>query len=198
MRIVWWMLFSLMMGVGVGQSMDVRVFWDANEENDVAGYWVYWGNTPGQYPWRRYVGQATRCDMENLDDNVRYYISVTAIDYWGNESSFSNPVVAASGELPEVPENFTLSKSYPNPFTQDARMAFFNFNVPESRHVDISIYNLLGQKIAELVKGDFSPGPYKTQWNGLDRSGQFVPAGTYFCILNAGEITLKRKITLIR
>ena len=142
-----------------------------------------------------------------MQDGVKYYFSVTAIDYWGNESSYSNEVVTSGEDKPDVdpdpgtdpdpnvPTSYDLATNYPNPFNSGT---FIDFTLPETSDIEISIYNAVGQKIAVLERGEFDAGYHKTHWDGLGLFNQPVASGSYFCIFQAGHIRLTRSITLLR
>ncbi|MFQ5638814.1 MAG: FlgD immunoglobulin-like domain containing protein [bacterium] len=71
------------------------VSWDANTENDLAGYKVYYGDSPnGNYPDIIDVGNVTSITIDNLTEGTTYYFVVTAYDVSGNESGFSQEVSA--------------------------------------------------------------------------------------------------------
>ena len=98
--------------------------------------------------------------------------------------------------LSEIPETFDLKQNYPNPFNPITQIGY---HIPEPCHVEISIYNTLGQKVRELVRGSKSPGIYMIVWNGVNDLGQKVPTGIYICkmITNDGQL-FYRKMMLIQ
>ena len=71
-----------------------------------------------------------------------------------------------------VPEEFVLKNAYPNPFNP---VTTINFGLPMESHVEISIFNLKGQRIETLVNGYSKPGNYSINWD----AGQ-VASGVYF------------------
>lgn len=85
-------------------------------------------------------------------------------------------------ESPQQPEGFALQQNYPNPFNPSTTI---KFEIQKSSATDISIYNLLGQRIATLVTGQLSPGTYSTVWNGTTDNGTAVSSGVYFARLSA-------------
>ncbi len=66
--------------------------WDANSENDLAGYKVYRGPASGSYDMVKDVGNVVAYSDSNLNDNTTYYYAVTAYDFSGNESAKSAEV----------------------------------------------------------------------------------------------------------
>ena len=60
--------------------------WNSNSEDDLAGYNVYYGKSPGDYSAALDVGNITEYDFSDLQEGVTYYIAVTAYDHSDNES----------------------------------------------------------------------------------------------------------------
>ena len=98
--------------------------------------------------------------------------------------------VGIGTEFDPMPMDFQLSQNYPNPFNPTTSI---EFGIPYQANVQLSIYNILGQRIATLVSGDLPNGHYKVKWNGLDAFGKQVSSGMYFYQLTTptGELTKK-------
>ena len=92
-------------GRGGGNSSEtggtISLAWDAPTTNvdgspltDLAGYWIYYGTSPGSYTQQTYVGNATTYILNNLTKGQEYYTVVTTIDTSNppNESGYSNEV----------------------------------------------------------------------------------------------------------
>jgi len=73
---------------------------------------------------------------------------------------------------------FSLFQNYPNPFNPQTEI---RFQLPQHDHVNLSIYNTLGQQIGTLADNDFSEGYHTIQWNGKDEFGNIVSGGLYLC-----------------
>ena len=88
-----------------------------------------------------------------------------------------NAVVTSVEETqPLVPSGYVLEQNYPNPFNPTTQILF---SLPNSERVTLTIYNLLGQKIAELVNGLMAAGSHVVTWNGRDsRDCSFRPVST--------------------
>ena len=64
-------------------------------------------------------------------------------------------------------------------------------------HIEISIYDILGHHIVDLVNTDQNKGNKSISWNGKDRYGRYAPAGIYLYQLNvAGKLLAKKMIYL--
>lgn len=97
----------------------------------------------------------------------------------------------------EPPKDFYLSPNFPNPFNFQTA---FLLSLPEPAQVNVSIYNLLGQKVKTLVDRYF-PQPvrdFRILWDGTDDYGRNLPSGIYFCKLETPKYRTVRKVSLIR
>jgi len=79
-----------------------------------------------------------------------------------------------------TPEKFDLSQNYPNPFNPTTTI---QYNLPMTSRVNLRIYNILGQVVAELVNGEQAAGWYSVHWNAN------VSTGTYFLRIDALSTT---------
>ncbi len=64
--------------------------------------------------------------------------------------------------------------------------------------VELTIYDLLGRPVRTLVQATVEPGRYRALWDGHDEAGQPVVSGLYIVRLQAGEISLARKLVLVK
>jgi hypothetical protein len=77
----------------------------------------------------------------------------------------------------QLPREFGLSQNFPNPFNP---ATVIEYALPRASEVKIEIYNILGQKVRNLLDEGQEPG-YKTiRWDGKDRNGTDVSSGIYF------------------
>lgn len=88
-----------------------------------------------------------------------------------------------------------LEQNHPNPFNQSTRISY---KVPVNGLVNLSIYNIQGQKIAILLNKQEDAGEYEILWNGENNAGKVVPSGIYFYVLEVDGMYYTRKLTLIR
>ncbi len=84
-----------------------------------------------------------------------------------------------------VPKEFALSQNYPNPFNPSTK---FEVALPLAAHLDVAVYNLLGQKVATLANEDRDAGYHILTWNGTTQSGVQVASGIYFVRMNARQV----------
>jgi enediyne biosynthesis protein E4 len=94
-----------------------------------------------------------------------------------------------------MPEKFELSQNYPNPFNPSTTI---EYQVDESSHIKLIVYNLVGQMVAILLDKQQQPGFYSVQWNGIDESGKQIASGVYLYQLQTKNSMQVRKLTLLR
>ncbi|MBI5215028.1 MAG: T9SS type A sorting domain-containing protein [Ignavibacteriae bacterium] len=94
-----------------------------------------------------------------------------------------------------MPKEFSLSQNYPNPFNPSTQ---FVVGVPQASHVDVGVYNILGQKVATLVNEDRDAGFHTVVWNSTLENGMLASSGVYFVKMNAGEFSAVKKIVLMK
>ena len=83
-----------------------------------------------------------------------------------------------------VPEISSLSQNYPNPFNPSTTIAFdIGFMDGLTQHVDLRVYNILGQEVRSLISDLYQPGQYNLEWDGMDARGAPVASGIYFARL---------------
>jgi lysophospholipase L1-like esterase len=89
--------------------------------------------------------------------------------------------------------NFQLNYNYPNPFNPGTTISF---TIPYNTVVNLSVYNILGEKVTELYNDEMSPGEKKIVWNGLDDENKKVSSGIYIYRISTPEKTLSGKMIL--
>jgi hypothetical protein len=85
--------------------------------------------------------------------------------------------------------------AYPNPFNPTTTISFY---LPIDGHVNLSVFNIMGQHIATLINEPRLQGVHKTAWNGTDKDGRAVSSGVYFYRLKVGNEAVTRKMLLLK
>lgn len=100
-------------------------------------------------------------------------------------------------EVPEerLPDDFELGQNYPNPFNPSTGI---ELSIPVRSRVKLTVYNILGERVATLADRELSAGKYRVRWDGKNDKGEFVASGVYFYSLKAGERILNRKMLLLK
>jgi hypothetical protein len=95
-----------------------------------------------------------------------------------------------SDDEPEIPEDFLLRQNYPNPFNPNTMI---NYQLSIASDVDLSIFNVLGQKVTTLVNEYQTAGDYFVEWDA-----DMLAAGIYFYRLRAGNYQEIKKAIFIK
>ncbi|HDY87086.1 MAG TPA: T9SS type A sorting domain-containing protein [bacterium] len=95
----------------------------------------------------------------------------------------------------DKPSGFALLGNYPNPFNPATTI---EFSIPEAGFVKLEIYNMMGQKIRELVSREMTPGVHSVLWDGCDKNGNQVSSGIYFSHLSMGNQTTINRMMLVK
>ncbi|MEP0547325.1 MAG: T9SS type A sorting domain-containing protein [Rhodothermales bacterium] len=110
----------------------------------------------------------------------------TTIRFVSNDRLF----VDAEGDAPAAPQAFRLGSAFPNPFAATATVPF---EVERAGSVRLSVFDVLGRRVATLVDGDVAAGPHRAT---LD--GSRLATGVYFVVLDADGQRQATKVLLVR
>jgi cyclophilin family peptidyl-prolyl cis-trans isomerase len=100
-----------------------------------------------------------------------------------------------------VANKVKLYQNYPNPFNiQENRSSAtaISFEIRDEKKAVVEIYNIIGQKVNEIVKTDCHDGINSVIWNGTDFTGNLVQSGVYLYKLKTENISLAKKTIVIR
>jgi len=104
------------------------------------------------------------------------------------------PVGVAEASVPPIRETRLLGVS-PNPIRDQAQI---RFQLAAPGRVTLRVSDVSGRAVATLADDILKPGRYSAVWNARDDNVKAVPAGIYFCRLEAGNERLTRKLVLTR
>jgi tetratricopeptide (TPR) repeat protein len=95
----------------------------------------------------------------------------------------------------EIPKIVVLNNNYPNPFNPETTISF---SIPEDSKVNLSIYNIRGQKVKTLIRTKLENGFHEIIWNSKDNNGKLVATGVYFYKLKVDgkDISVKKCLLL--
>jgi endoglucanase len=91
--------------------------------------------------------------------------------------------------------NYTSCNVYPNPVNNSATICY---TLIDKENVDISIFNLSGQKVKSIINTNQQPGDYLVTWNTDNDNGNKVSRGVYICRILISDKVITSKITVIR
>ena len=96
---------------------------------------------------------------------------------------------------PPTPTGFALQQNYPNPFNPETAIVY---SLSRPTRITLTVYNLNGQPVRTLVRGQQRPGAHRALWDGRDNHGVRVASGIYFYRLQAAGHRLTRRMLLLR
>jgi hypothetical protein len=96
----------------------------------------------------------------------------------------STPLTSIDDGQAAVPLQFSLMQNYPNPFNPSTT---FVFGLPSRSVVSLNVYNIMGQRVAELVSAQLNAGYHSIQWRAD------VSSGMYFCRIEAVSLGAERR-----
>jgi photosystem II stability/assembly factor-like uncharacterized protein len=116
--------------------------------------------------------------------------------YNGQVLRFKDQVVGVEeSDSPEMANKFELHQNYPNPFNPTTNITF---DLAQSNHVVLTIYDITGREIAKLVDADLNSGRHTFNWNGKNKNGNPVSAGIYLYQVRTDNAIKTRRMTLIK
>ena len=105
-------------------------------------------------------------------------------------SGMEEPLPEAVAPEVALPSEYVLSSAYPNPFNPETTIPF---GLPEASWVDLSVYDVLGRRVAVLVEGERPAGRHVVQFRG-----ESLSSGVYLVRMQAGAFSQVRYLTLVK
>ena len=109
---------------------------------------------------------------------------------WNHGTSVTVNVVSGINPIEEVVHSYSLSQNFPNPFNPTTTISF---GIPKAGLVNISVYDITGKFVNELVNSELSAGKYNTAWDASS-----LASGVYFYKIQAGDFIEMKKMTLLK
>lgn len=201
-----WVLIGIIIQITITWAIgaEATVSWDANTESDLSGYKIYHGTSSGSYDDALDVGNKTSFIINNLVIGTTYFFAVTAYDFSGNESNFSEEVnftpTDSTDYTPEDPptEDSVSFKAhcFPNPFN-NYEGTTITLDIPNSGTLSIDIYTATGDFIRNLIKDlIITEKEYSIKWDGKDQYGNLVNPGIYIASLTLDYKTIIVKMAV--
>jgi photosystem II stability/assembly factor-like uncharacterized protein len=122
---------------------------------------------------------------------------VYAISYGGSINNIYRSVQPTTGIddfLIQEIQNIK-SSNYPNPFNPSTTISF---SIPDESKIELSIYNIKGQKVKTLVNEVLTQASHTVLWDGKDKNGKEVSTNVYLYTLRIGDKSVSRKMLLVR
>lgn len=162
---------SMIQNANPGESVIVVMYWDESTQN--------WVEVPDV--------------SHNIEANVLSFNNKNVGRYYGLFAKSSETVLKL--DKGRLVETYSLFQNYPNPFNAGTEIRYY---VPWRSFIKITIFDITGREVTNLVNGIQDVGFHEVYWNGLDKFEKELPSGVYFYSLKSGDFTTTRKLVLIR
>ena len=123
--------------------------------------------------------------LSSLNDDMAHQTCEVWSNTWiGTQSTM------LSSEKEIVANEFALHQNYPNPFNPETTI---KFSIPNTQDVNLSVYNMLGQKVVTLFSGELQGGSHIAKWHAGD-----IASGVYIYKLTSSNKTITQKMLLLK
>ncbi len=156
---------------------------------------VFAGDFPhGMLVWHNQPARNFR--LYGWEDIAKKFLTVCP------ESGGTNAVRSGTGGGLDSDGFVILQQNSPNPFSlreaENGANTEIRFTLQKSAPVRLTIYNLLGEQVRQLLNTALAPGAYSLRWDARDEKGAPVSAGIYFYQLRADNFTATRRMVVAR
>ena len=93
------------------------------------------------------------------------------------------------------PSEIEIKSVYPNPFNPSTTI---EYSLNKNSYINLSIYNVAGQKIREIISDEMINGKHNVIWDGMNDKGKIVSSGVYLVNLKSENYSVSKKIQLIK
>jgi len=194
-------------GYEYNQSSKQAFYFIESVENIEVGDWLLSFNGDKIIGSRQWQGYTTDLPAMGDDGNIysEDYLQIgqipqlkllkddILIDLEGDIHVFEDNgmfIVTNLSQTVPIPNDFSLSKAYPNPFNP---VTTLNFGIPQETEVFLKIYNLQGREVSTLIDGNMEVGYHSVVWN----ANSFA-SGVYFVKMIAGDFVSTQKLMLVK
>ncbi len=129
-----------------------------------------------------------------FDDAVEYQIEVFDEVFTQLDIPMSETVEIDNNEIIPLNDNLNLT-NYPNPFNPET---IISFSIQSDINIELSIFNIKGQKVTTLINEQMQKGKHSTVWSGCDQNGHQVSSGIYFYKLKVGNQESVKRMLLLK
>ncbi|MBT3228822.1 MAG: T9SS type A sorting domain-containing protein [Candidatus Marinimicrobia bacterium] len=193
--------------IGTSDRGNVRLAWSTESEIENQGFAIE-RKLVEEHEFRQIasymsdeqlIGQGSTTKLTNyefVDEDVivgqRYEYRLCDVDYKGKLTKHAViDVLVTKDENTQHPATAQLIHAYPNPFNPATTI---EYAILQASQVNLTIYDLGGNRIAQLVQGPQEAGWHSVVWNGLNDVGQAIPTGVY--LANVQDQTHSRVIKI--
>ncbi len=188
----------------VSTSMGIDIEWITSSERDNLGFIIdrktddtHWLQIASYKTHTELTGQGTTSSPsqyiytdKNASAGMNYIYRLTEASITGTIN-----IIGTTSVNETVPVSTQLFTAYPNPFNPTTTL---KYNLAKDNHITMTVYDVLGRQIKQLINQKQPAGEYSVQWNGSTDSGQLTPSGTYLIQMNTGNTTHSQKVLFIK
>lgn len=135
-------------------------------------------------------GEGFSLELISYESDNSLAESWRASTYQQGSPGMENGLQVSTESRNDIPQQVTLFQNYPNPFNPSTNITF---ELPSLQEVSLEVFSISGQKVATLAHSMYSAGTYSITWNASNNA-----SGVYFYVLNVGEQSFSKKMTLIK
>ena len=156
-------------------------------------------NPDGQEVWvMRYNGTGDGPDYQTagivLDGGNNVFVTGSSMGDFLNQNFATIKYSQSPSHIKEinseVPNAYSLFQNYPNPLNPSTKI---EYSIPEHSLVQLSVYDVLGNEVFEIINEEQVAGTYRVDLNGAE-----LPSGVYFYKLQAGSFVETKKMILLK
>lgn len=184
-------------------TQGVEIEWTTASEWNSLGFYVYRSADPnGSYEKLTVTmipnqgNTSSGSDYSYIDseakEGVAYWYKIEEVNSDGG-STFFGPIYVH--DTSAKPHSFELSQNFPNPFNNGT---VIRYQLPEDAFVNLSVYDILGQKVRTLVNETQPTNYYEITWNGKGDKNRVLPSGVYFMRLQTETFVQVRRVLMLQ
>ena len=121
--------------------------------------------------------------------------AATATYHGANVTAVLDYMLDVDNTTGNLPDDFYLGINYPNPFNPATT---FEYNLPYTCEVELTVYNVRGQRVKTLINQTMSAGRHTAEWHGVNDDGQPVASGVYFYRIRTDKFVATKKMVLMK
>ncbi|OPZ72574.1 MAG: Serine-aspartate repeat-containing protein F precursor [bacterium ADurb.Bin478] len=175
--------------------------WSTQSETENLGFHLLRSDTENgpytQITQSMIQGAGTSSSLRNYQyqdltasESKTYYYKLVDVDYNGR-LSLHGPIDVTVA----LPTATVLEQNYPNPFNPTTKIRFI---LKEQGFAALTIYNVRGEKVRELVADQLNAGAHIVEWDGMDQYGRQAPSGMYLYTLRMNGFEQKRMMMFLK
>jgi len=207
-------------GIYITENSDPEIRWNQLLNHDAYAVYISSGCNPNLGTSAQDRGYNSFVKIDGIDPSYRDIYSANLIqqilaqgNWWGEDPPDENQIEGdidysnwlgsspfagqprLASDNPNIPRSYALRQNYPNPFNSTT---IIEYDLPKTSNVNISVYNILGQRVKSLVNKTMEPGSYRLMWDGRNNNGKQISSGVYFYLFKANEYQSIKKLTILK